>query len=172
MLPFVPPIALTPSEYELAVKEILDAAGETLLSYQSAHQPKVAECCKRATTSMMLLAIETCDFGLNAQTDTTKAFHQRRQNLLHREFVLARCQCYGWHEGEHLNPNVRVERARRSLARPLSNARLGCVITRFKLFQNTLKIRGSLFRHIGLAIQAWRLVAPPESSWRTRTLYP
>ncbi len=42
MLPFVQPIALTPSEYELAVKEILDAAGETLLSYQSAHQPKVA----------------------------------------------------------------------------------------------------------------------------------
>jgi len=42
MLPFVQPITLTPREYELAVKEILDAAGEQLLSYQSEHQPKVA----------------------------------------------------------------------------------------------------------------------------------
>lgn len=42
MIPFAQPITLTPQEYELAVKGILDAAGEELLSYESEHQPRLA----------------------------------------------------------------------------------------------------------------------------------
>ena len=42
MVPCAQPITLTPREYELAVKEILDAAGEKLMSYQSEHLATVA----------------------------------------------------------------------------------------------------------------------------------
>ena len=41
MLPFAFPITLTPHEYELAVKGILDATGQQLLSYTSEHQPRL-----------------------------------------------------------------------------------------------------------------------------------
>lgn len=42
MVPFAQPTILTPGEYELVVKQILDATGKPLLSYQSEHLATVA----------------------------------------------------------------------------------------------------------------------------------